>query len=203
MAASTDIANLCLEILGLHAVTSITDQSNPGRAINTTYDLVRKALLTGRPTWRFSVKRASLAASTIAPVSGPYTQQFLLPADCLRVQLAGDTWPGMDLTDYRQGPTDIAYSVEGRYILCDYGAPLSLQYIYDCTDTTQMDPWFVMYFAATLAWTCCETLTGSDAKQQAADMRRKDALSQAAGSNALVSPPVQPADDTWILSRLA
>lgn len=202
MASQVDIANLALSILGKPSIASFLDNSNAARVINIEYDLIRRALLTGRATWRFSVKRASLPVLTTAPVSGPYTQQYAMPTDCLRVLMAGDTFPGLDLSDYLLGPTDAGYEVEGRNILCDYGAPLSLQYIYDVTDTTQFDAWFCVYLAAELAWTCCERLTGSDAKQEAANKRRQDALTQAASSNALVNTPKKNADDTWVAARM-
>jgi hypothetical protein len=202
VASQIDIANLALSILGKPSIASLLDNSNAARVLNIEYGLIRRSLLTGRATWRFSVKRASLPVLTTAPVSGPYTQQYALPTDCLRVLLAGDTYPGMDLSDYLMGPTDAGYEVEGRNILCDYGSPLSLQYVYDVTDTTQFDPRFIVYFAAELAYSCCERLTGSDAKQQAAKMRRDDAMSQATNSNALVNTPHKNADDTWVLARM-
>jgi hypothetical protein len=202
MASQVDIANLALAILGKPTIASFLDNSNAARVINVEYDMIRRALLTGRATWRFSVKRARLPALSGAPTSGPYTQQYALPTDCLRVLLAGDTWPGLDLSDYLLGPTDAGYEVEGRNILCDYGAPLSLQYVYDVTDTTQFDAWFCMYLASQIAWTCCERLTGSDAKQAAAKQRKEDALTQAASSNALVNTPKKNADDTWVAARM-
>ena len=195
-------ATCALSILGKPSIAAITENSNSARVLNIEYDPVRRALLTGRATWRFSVARAKLPVLTTAPVSGPYTQQYALPSDCLRVLLAGDTWPGMDLSDYLMGPTDAGYEVEGRNILCDYGSPLSLQYISDVTDTTQFDAWFVLYLAAQLAWNACERLTGSDAKQQLAEKRMQYAMTQATASNALVNTPKKNADDTWVLSRM-
>ena len=202
MASQVDISNFALSILGKPSIASLLDNSNAARVINIEYDLIRRAVLTGRATWRFSIKRASLPVLSTAPLSGPYTQQYAMPTDCLRVILAGDTWPGLDLSDYRLGPTDAGYQVEGRNILCDYGAPLSLQYVYDVTDTTQFDAWFVVYFASQLAWTCCERLTGSDAKQEAANKRKDYALQQAASSNALVNTPTFPAEDAWVAARM-
>ena len=202
MASQTDIGNLCLSILGKPSIASLGDNSNSARVLTIEYDLIRRALLTGRATWRFSIRRTSLAALSGSPPSGPYTTWYALPGDCLRVLLAGDTWPGLDLSDYRLGPTDAGYSVEGRNILCDYGSPLSLQYVSDITDTTQFDAWFVVYLAAELAYTCCERLTGSDAKQQAAKMRRDNALIQAAAGNALVNTSQFPADDTYVAARM-
>lgn len=202
MASQTDVANLALSILGKPSIASLGDPSNSARVVNIEYDLLRRALLRGRSTWRFSIKRAKLPALTSAPVSGPYTTQFALPTDCLRVLFAGDTWPGLDLSDYRLGPTDAGYLVEGRNILCDYGGPLSLKYVADITDTTQFDPWFVMYLGAHLAWTCCERLTGSDAKQEAAKKRMEFAMLQGTAANALENPSEMPADDSWIAARM-
>lgn len=202
MASQTDICNLCLSILGKPTIASLGDNSNAARVLTVEYDMIRRALLRGRTTWRFSIKRATLPALTAAPVSGPYTQQFALPTDCLKVLMAGDTYAGLDLSDYRLGPTDAGYLVEGRNILCDYGAPLSLRYVSDVTDTTLFDAWFVVYFASELAYTCCERLTGSDAKQAAAEKRRDHALEQAGSSNALENTPEFNADDTWIAARM-
>lgn len=203
MASQVDIANLTLSILGKPSIASFLDNSNAARVINIEYDMLRRALLRGRATWRFSIKRASLPVLSTAPVSGPYTQQYAMPTDCLKVLLAGDTYPGLDLSDYRLGPTDAGYLVEGRNILCDYGAPLSLKYVGDITDTTLFDPWFCVYLASEIAWTCCERLTGSDAKQEAARKRKDDALMQAASSNALENTPEHNADGEWVAARMA
>lgn len=202
MASQVDICNLTLSILGKPSIASLADNSNAARVLNIEYDLIRREMLNGRAIWRFSVARASLPALTAAPVSGPYTQQFALPVNCLRPLLAGNTWPGLEMSDYRLGPGNADYSIEGRNILCDYGAPLSLVYVSDVTDTTLFDPGFVAYFGAKMAWTSCERLTGSDAKQDAAARRMKDAMSQATASNALVSPPQAQADDSWVACRM-
>jgi hypothetical protein len=202
MASEVDIANLALSILGKPSIASFLDNSNAARVINIEYDLLRRALLRGRSTWRFSVGRASLPVLSTAPVSGPYTQQYAMPPDCLRVLLAGDTWPGLDLSDYRLGPTDAGYLVEGRNILCDYGAPLSLKYVRDITDTTLMDAQFVIALASDIAYTCCERLTGSDAKQAAALTRKKDAMGEARASNAFENTPEANADAEWIAARM-
>lgn len=202
MSSQTDICNECLTILGKPTIAAITDPSNAARALNAIYDTRRRALLEGRPIWRFSVKRGSLPALATAPVSGPYTTQYAMPSDCIRPLLVGTTWPGLDLSDYRMGPVDADYQIEGRNILCDYGAPLAIQYVSDVTDTTLMNPHFISYFGADLAWWACERITGSLERQTLAEKRRDKALAEAAASNALVKTPDIPADDTWILARL-
>lgn len=202
MASQTDIADLALSILGKPTIAALGDNSNAARVINVEYDMLRRALLTGPGTWRFSIQRASLPALAAPPVTGPFTQQFALPSNCLRILQVGDTYPGLDLSDYRLGPTDADYSQEGRNLLCDYGAPLTLVYVADITDTTQFDAWFVVFLACEIAWTCCERLTGSDAKQAAAKDRKEYAHMRAAASNALLNPPQNTADDTFIACRM-
>lgn len=202
MASQTDICNWALQILGKPTIASISDVSTRARTLNATYDLVRRSLIEGRPAWRFSVKRASLPSLTTPPVSGPFTTQYAMPTDCIRPLLVGSYWPGLDLSDYRMGPTDIDYQIEGRNILCDQAAPLAIVYLADVTDTTQFNPHFCRYFAADLAWNACEEITGSLERQKLAEERRDKALAEAAASNALVKVPEIPADDTWILSRL-
>lgn len=202
MASQVDICNLALSILGKPGISSLSDNSNFARVFNQVYDPTRRALISGRATWRFAVKRAQLGQLVGPPVSGPFTTRYQLPVDCLKIVQVGDMWPGLDFTDYRLGPTDADYTQEGNILLCDYGSPLSLVYMADVTDTTLFHPWFVIYFAADMAWTNCERLTGSDAKQAAAKDRRTMALSEAAASNALLSPSIHAADDTWIAARM-
>lgn len=202
MASQVDICDLSLSILGKPTIASLGDNSNAARVLNVEYDLVRRGLLMGPGTWRFSIERANLAQLTTAPVSGPFTTMYALPSDCLRILQVGDMYPGLDLSDYRLGPTDADYSLEGRNLLCDYGSPLSLVYVGDITDTTLFDPNFCLYFAGKLAWTACERLTGSDTKQAAAEKRMELAMTSALASNALVNPPQHPADDTWVACRM-
>jgi len=202
MAAPVDIADLALEILGKPSIASFTDNSNTARAINTTYDLLRRKMQEGPGTWRFTIKRASLPALTTTPVSGPYVQQFALPSDFLRPLQIGDTYAGLDMSDYRQGPTDADYSIEGNLLLCDYGSPVSFMYVADTTNTTLFNANFCIALAAEIAWVNCERLTGSDAKQAAAEKRKDKAYSDAAASNAMWSPPGHNADSEWITARM-
>src|SRR5271154_1672868 len=136
MAAPVDICNLALSILGKPSIASLTDNSNAARVLNIEYDMIRRGMLEGPGTWRFTIKRTSLPALTTAPASGPYVQQFALPSDFLRPLQIGDTYAGLDMSDYRQGPTDADYSIEGNLLLCDYGSPVSFMYVADTSNTT-------------------------------------------------------------------
>jgi hypothetical protein len=204
MASQADIGTLACTILGKPPIASLfpPDPSDRAKELSAIYDVIRRGMLEGPGIWRFSVKRSSLAASTIVPASGPFTTQYAVPSDYLRLLQLGDMYAGLDLSDYRQGPTDADYSVEGGYFLCDYGSPLSIQYVADITDTTLFNPNFVIAFASILAWTTCERITGSDTKKKEALDRKAEALSNALASGALVNPPGYRGDDSWVLSRM-
>ena len=204
MAGNVDVANICCLLLGKPGITSLfpPDPSDRAKEISLVYNPIRRGLLQGPGIWRFSVKRTSLAQSPTVPVSGPFTTQYALPSDYIRALQIGDMYAGLDLSDYRQGPTDADYSVENGMILCDYGSPLSFQYIADVTDTGLMDPNFILYFGGVLAALLCERITGSDAKVANAQKERDKAKGDALMSGALVNPPGYRGDDSWVLSRM-
>lgn len=202
MSSQADICNLASSILGKPTITSITEGTTVANAYNAVWDTLRRAGIMGPGTWRFSVRRASLPAMTAVPVSGPYTRQFQLPGDCLAVIMAGDFYPGMDLSDYRQGPNGIDYSIEGTALLSNLQAPLPLLYKSDVTDTTQFDPNFERWLGAELAWWTCEKLTGSNEMQQLCNARRKEAWYAGLAAGAVQMPPQYPADDSWVTSRM-
>lgn len=202
MSSQVDICNICLTILGKPNITSLTDPGVAAKTLNSNYDIVRCALLSAIGSWRFSIKRTNLSQIAGAPVSGPFTTQFQLPTDYLRLLQVGDMYPGLDLADYRLGPIDADYSQEGNILLCDYGSPLSLMYVWDVQDTTLFHPQFVVYFAAELAYLNCETITGSTERQQLANARRTQAMYAAVAANAILNPPSHTGDDTWVASRM-
>ena len=203
MAASpVAIANMALSFLGSATITSFSDASNAARVMNVEYEMTRDAELRGPGVWKFAKKRASLSALTSVPISNLWTQQFQLPADCLRVLMVGESWPGIDLSDYRTGPSNADYSVEGRNILCNQGAPLALLYIGRIEDATQFDSLFDIMLAAKLAWKCCERLTQSGDKRKMAMQEYMAARNTAITTNALegVADPI--ADGPWIVARM-
>jgi len=83
MSSSVQICNRALQRLGVKRITALTDDSRNARACNVAYDSVRKALLRSHP-WGFAVKRASIAADTVAPAFNK-ARYFTLPSDYLRL----------------------------------------------------------------------------------------------------------------------
>lgn len=190
-----------MTLLGAASINAITDQLNQARALNAVWNLERDSELR-KHRWKFAIVRGSLPALADAPASGPFTQWFNLPANCLRVLDVGDSYPAADLSDYRSGPSSDDYSIEGGKILSNLAAPLSIRYIQQITDPTQWDSAFCSMLAARLAYVTCFRITQSNALQKDCMAAYKDARNDAIRANALETTPTFPADDTWIASRL-
>jgi hypothetical protein len=200
MAASdVEVCNGALTILGASTIITLEDEDPKATVLKLRYGPVRDAELR-RHRWRFSLTRASLAADVTAPLYG-FARQFPLPADCLRVVQIGAYHIGPNLSDY-QTADGAAYSLEGRQILSDLAAPLSIRYIRRVTDPGLFDSSFSEAFAARLAYECCERITASTSKRVEAREAYMMALREAITANALESPPNTRLDDTWIMARL-
>jgi hypothetical protein len=197
--SDVSIANLALTKLGEARIISFGDDTKAARTMTALYEITRDAELRRRK-WRFSLKRASLPALTASPEFG-YAYAYQLPSDCLSILSVGDVAPGVDLSDYRTGIDMGLYSLEGRQVLTDLGAPLSLRYKARITDPTQFDIAFVAALAARLAYEAAEDLTQSASKRQQAGEDYKVALREAVAANAIEVAPEPMADNSWLLSR--
>lgn len=199
MATIVDIVNVGLTLLGESRIASLLDNSKPAREANAIYEQVRDSLLAGY-TWSFAKARAQLPASATPPLF-EYANAFQLPAGCLRITMVGDFYVGVDLTDYRGSPTQ-EFTIEGREILTNLGAPLNLKYINRVEDSTQFSPNFCSAFSAKLAEKLAESLTQSDSKRGRAEAAFNNEIRLAIRANAIELPPQKFADDEWIMSRL-
>lgn len=201
MASQPQICNLALTMIGSGTITAITDNNDRARALSAVYAPVRDAELRSH-LWRFSIKRASLPKLVPVPVSGPYTQLFQLPSDCLKVLEVGDWFPGADVSDYRTGPSGADWKIEGTTILSNLTAPLSLRYVAQITDEGIFDAAFVQAFAARLAQRICNRMTPSTGDRQLGMVEYKEAISLALRANAIEEPPEHSADSSWVLARI-
>lgn len=193
------IANLALTKLGEARIVSFGDDTKAARAITAIYEMTRDAELRRRK-WRFALKRASLPALASSPEFG-YAYAYQLPADCLSILSVSDVAPGADLSDYRTGIDMGLYSLEGRQLLTDLGAPLGLRYKARITDPSQFDIAFVAAFASRLAYELAEDLTQSVQKREQAAADYKVALREAVAANAIEVAPEPMPDSSWLLSR--
>lgn len=199
MASEVEIANVALTLLGSSRVLSIDDDVKAAREIKAVFNISRDALLAGYD-WSFAKTRTQLSALASAPPFG-FGLQYQLPVDCLRVVMVGDHYAGVDLTDYRGSPTE-EFTFEGRTILTDLGAPLSLVYIKRVTDTAQFQSNFAKAFGAQLAVDVCEALTQSETKRARAEAQLNKEIGLAIRANAIELPPKRLADDDWLIARL-
>jgi hypothetical protein len=193
------IANAALFKLGADRITALTDNNNRARVMNERYAAVRDAEL-DRRRWKFSITRASLPALVAVPEGGEYGRQFELPIDYIRLIEGGDIVDVADLSDFRTSSVQL-YSVEGRRILTNLPAPLSIRYIARITDTALFVPSFTEVLAARLADECCTRITDSDSRRANAKADYRQAISEATRARALEAPPQQMSDDTWVTSR--
>lgn len=191
MASVVDICNRALQKLGADRITSLTQNSTSARACNLAYESVRDAELRSH-VWSFAIKRVQIAEDATAPVYG-YDRSFTLPSDCLRL-LPNDH---KENTAYQ---TD--WKVEGRKILTNDSAPLSIRYVYRVTDTTLYDPLFNEMLACKLAMEMCEELTQSNSKRQLAIEEYRTAMREAKKTNAFENPPQEQQTDGWVTGRL-
>jgi hypothetical protein len=155
-ATAIEVINTALYRVGAEAIQAVTDANDRARVCNSLYGQVRDATMRGHP-WNCLKARASIAADATAPAFG-YTYRYPLPTDpyCLRVLKTGNK---KDL-----------YKLEGRYILTDEAAPLSLLYVGRITDVAQWDAELENAIALRLAAEICVPLRGEQAKGRASDL---------------------------------
>jgi hypothetical protein len=148
------IANRALTYLGADVLTALDDDTKEGRAINRLYEQTRDALLRDH-TWNFSLKRVKIAANTTAPIF-EFTNAFDWPSDCLRI-IEVDTLS--------------AWEIEGRQIVTDATAPLSIVYVHRVTDPNLFDAKFVEAYALRIAADLAFDITASEDAARVAETR--------------------------------
>lgn len=199
MASVIDVANRALTKLGSARITSLTDDVKAARSINSCFEDLRDDELR-RNRWSFALKRTSLAALSDAPAFG-YNYQYAVPVDFLRIDMVDNRFPDVVLDNYI-GAEYLDWVLEGNVILTDIDAPLKLRYIATITDPTQWDENFREALACRLAAEVAEDLTQSAPKREMAWKEYDRAIRSAVRTNAIERIPVQPPDNTWIVSRL-
>jgi hypothetical protein len=199
MASQVDVCNRALIKLGAGQITSITDNNKQARTLSALWDTVRKAELAKR-FWNFALQRTSLPALSTTPNWG-YGYAYQLPVDFLKLAQVNDVFIAPGLQDYRN-QDDSPYAIEGDQILTDFGAPLKIRYVMDVTDSSLFDPLFAEALASRMAYEACYAIMQSRDGQRAAADDYKQAIKDAALSNALAKPPQGMLDDSWMMGRL-
>jgi len=189
MASKVEIANRALQLLGAKSIVSLLEDSRNARSINLAFEPVKLAELRKHP-WSFAIKRAQLAADAVAPLFTK-TSSFTLPSDCIRV-LSPD--PEVNFND-------LDWQIEGRKIITNDTAPLDVRYIYNVTDSNEMDVLFREALSSKLAMELSEEITQSNAKKADAAKLYEEAISEAKKANAIERVAQRPPEDIWVTVR--
>jgi len=189
MASKVEICNRALQKLGAERITSITEDSVNARACNVAFEPVKLSELRAHP-WSFAIKRAVLAASATPPEFGR-PRSYPLPADFLRLL---PPYPEMNTND-------LDWQIEGKSIYTFDSAPLQIRYIYDVTDTNEMDTLFREALSTKLAGELCEELTQSNSKKESLRLDYKDIIKEARRNNGIENVAQQPPEDPFITVR--
>ena len=199
MPSDVDIGNMALTLLGQQPILQLTDNVKAARSLNRIYAMVRDNELRAH-IWNFATTRTKLPALSTIPAFG-YNLAYQLPPDCLQVIQVGDAAPGgmLWLGITQSDASD--YKIEGRTIVTNWTAPLSVRYIARVTDPTLFDSCFVNAFACRLAMRLCEDMTAISGKRQLAQNEYKEAIVTALRANAIELPPDPLPDNSWLLSR--
>jgi hypothetical protein len=92
----------------------------------------------------------------------------------------------------------VEYHEGAPAILTNEGNVLYLRFIQRVENEAIFDPMFVMMFAASLAWQCCEKITQSNSKKDAIEKRYRQLRLDARRMNAFEKVPDQGPVDEWI-----
>jgi len=185
-----EICNMALALCGTRRITAMDNPSREARACNDNYDICRRAILR-RHRWNFATKRVILSTvSATVPAFG-YTNAFNLPDDFIRVHTVYTGELVIDTADYR---------IEQGLVLSDKDE-LWLKYVYDIEDTTQFDPLFDRYLAATLAETVSPQLNASESNLQMIQRQMKDAGHEAKFVDGVEDPSEDLDVDVWLQAR--
>jgi len=189
------IYNLALQKLGATRVAAIDEDSRNARSCTVCYEHLRDTELRTR-SWVFSIKRASLPASTTIPVQlidtiFPNTAAFPLPTDSLR-----PLFPPRTYIDW------VIESIDGSpAIITNDDAPLLIRYIARITDPTKFDINFVEMVSCRMARHMAEEITQSNSKLKNIAALYEEARGTARKMNAYESVPFEGPEDSWIAAR--
>jgi hypothetical protein len=175
MANKADIVNYALLKLGHSPVISVeTDTTETGVAARAVYDLSLQDLLAAHP-WNFATIRTSLAELVHTQVGSQWTHAYQVPNDCLRILMVE--------------PEGVQYTVNGRMILANTGAPLVIVYLKNETDTSLYSPQFSIALSYRIAMELSTALSGRDSFKAAFTQEYFQKLQEAKATDGLEEGP--------------
>ncbi len=187
--SEVSICNLGLQKLGAARIVALSENSRNAKSVSACYEAQRDNELR-KYLWNFAKRRASLAASSVAPAF-TFANAFPVPVDFLR--LIKRPWIGQDWT--------IELHEGAIAILTNDSAPLDLRYIAKVTNAALFDPSFVEMLACKIAWHTCEDITQSNTKKAALQEEYQYHRAEARRTNAFEVLPQEEPEDNWLAAR--
>lgn len=184
------IINRALQMLGSQSISNLNENSRGAKAMLRAYDSVFLSELEAN-TWRFSIKRASLAADATPPLFGK-KKAYPLPGDFLYLAPNETTYDNPNRRDWE---------IEGASIISDDDAPLPIRYVSSNITESSFSATFAEAFAAALALATCEEITNSNTKLQNISALYDAAVKRAKKRNDLQKAPVKSPTCSWISVR--
>lgn len=194
MAATTTkigIVNRALQVLGQSTISSLTENSRGAKAMLRAYDQVMLAELR-KNTWKFSIKRAQLAASATPTLFGK-GKTYPLPGDFIFLAPEEATYGQPRIRDWE---------IEGQAIISDDSAPLDVRYASSSITESMFDVLFAEVLAYALAAAACEEITNSTSKLQNVSAGYKMTIDEAKKRNSIESKAVKSPVPSTISVRL-
>lgn len=192
MASDVSIVNFALRRLGASPITDFSDPTTEAALASDTFEEIRDALLREH-LWNFATRRTSLAASAEVPEWG-YARQFIVPADFLRlVAVDGGSTTAVKME---------SHATDGRVMVTDLSAPLSIAYIARMESAEQMDPSFrrALSLRCALEWAQKLTGTTSIVEQIAAEYESALRTARSVDGQEDTTDALRP--DAWINARV-
>ena len=186
MASKVEIANAALNGLGAERITTLDEDSESARKVDTIYESTLKALLRAH-FWNFAMKEASLARLSDVPVLSDYTYIFQLPSDFVRLKKTN-----LDETDN--------YKVKGKRIYCN-STTLKIEYVYFCDDPNEYDAAFIDALSARLAAELCYSITANASLTELKWAEFKEKFQKAKSVDSQEETPDKPKQGSWIRGR--
>jgi hypothetical protein len=149
MASKVNVCNMALIKCGGKTITSLTDGSTEAKVCSELYDTVRDAVSREHPH-NCVIKREAIAKDANAPAFG-YANQFVLPADCLRVLTLNEVSISAVINGFLVYDTsEIKFKIEGRRLLTDESTA-NIVFVFRNDDPNSYDPLFLDMFSQRLA----------------------------------------------------
>ena len=184
--SKVDICNMALVGIGADTIQSLTEKSAERIACTSIYDATLDDVLT-LADWYFAISQKELSESSEAPTWG-YAYRYALPNNpyCLRVIRVEDV---------------PIFRLAGRYIECDTGSTINIEYIGRITDPGEYSVYFQQALAARIGAEIAFRLTKSDKIRKSAWENFYGKLAEAKLRDARDGVTVLQDDSTWVTER--